>query len=60
MVKLRKYTVVKSILEIIILTFLYAMLDNMAGIKKYAFIVGLCIVICEDVAMNALSPPSNT
>lgn len=44
MVKLRKYTVVKSILEIIILTFLYAMLDNMAGIKKYAFIVGLCIV----------------
>ena len=44
MVKLRKYTVAKSILELIVLTFLYAMLDNMMGIKKYAVIVGVCIV----------------
>ena len=44
MINFKKYTVVKYILELIVLTFLYAILDNMGGIKKYALVLTVCTV----------------
>lgn len=43
MIKLKKNIAVKYILELILMTILYAILDNAGGIKKYAFIMVLCV-----------------
>lgn len=42
MINLKKNVAVKYILELVFLTILYAMLDNMGGIKKYALVLVLC------------------
>lgn len=45
MIRLEKNVAVKYILELVFMTILYAMLDNVGGIKKYAFILVLCAVL---------------
>lgn len=44
MIDIKKIVTVKHILELVFMTILYAMLDNVAGIKKYAVILALCMV----------------
>lgn len=41
----RKIVSIKHLLELIFMMLLYAMLDNVAGIKKYAVIIAACIVL---------------
>lgn len=44
MINKRKYAFVKYILELIGWVLLYAMLDNVGGIKKYVVVLGICAV----------------
>ena len=45
MIDLKKYIKVKYILEFVFMILLYAMLDNVGGIKKYIIILSVCMFL---------------
>lgn len=45
MINIKKYTLIKYILELVVWMLLYAMMDNVGGIKKYALILVMCAVL---------------
>lgn len=45
LVELKKYVTVKNLLELLFMTILYAMLDNVGGIKKYAVVLLACLFL---------------
>ena len=44
MINFGKKLAVKNIIELILMVFLYAVLDNVGGLKKYAIVLAFCIV----------------
>lgn len=44
LVELKKYVTVKNLLELLFMTILYAVLDNVGGIKKYAVVLFACFL----------------
>lgn len=44
MIEIKKIVTVKNILELLLMTVLYAMLDNVGGIKKYIVVLLACLI----------------
>ena len=56
MSNLKKIISVKNILELILMIFLYAILDNVGGIKKYIVVLVFCMVFFWNGRKNKWSP----
>lgn len=44
MIDLKKIVTIKNIIELILMVFLYAILDNLGGLKKYVIVLAFCMV----------------
>jgi hypothetical protein len=45
MIDIRKIVNIRNILELILMIFLYAVLDNFGGMKKYAIVIVMCLCV---------------